>query len=58
MEKKNPVRKKGSGTIIGPTPSNKFIVAKAALFRGDPTFFKRLAMLIESLNLLLLLIYR
>ena len=34
VEKINPALKKGSGIMIGPAPSNRLIVVKAALFRG------------------------
>ena len=35
IEKTKPVRKKGSGTIRGPTPRSKFIAVNAALFLGE-----------------------
>ena len=34
VEKRNPALKKGSGMMIGPAPSSKLIVVKAALFVG------------------------
>ncbi len=34
VEKINPARKKGYGMMMGPAPSSRLIVVKAALFLG------------------------
>lgn len=51
MEKKNPVLKKGSGVMSGPTPKSKLIAVKAAEFLGDVIFLSKLAMGIKLITL-------